>query len=313
MRLLGVDRLSIGKVFALYIGFVFLGGSLLAPWAYWGVHSLSTVVAVPNSILSSPFHRYVNRMCLFIAIAGLVPLWRRVEGHSATGLWGCFPRERCMDYWRGCRLGFLSLACLAGIVMAAGGRDVNTAMSPQSLAIHCLNAGLSALVVGFLEEILFRGVLFRGLCKQYSFATSAGVSSALYASLHFFHRPESPPLVEWWTGIQTLAAMGSGFVDLKLFLPSFANFFLAGLILVLMFRVTGGLWFSAGLHAGWIFWLKSYGRLTVPTAGAEGWFWGTSRFIDSWLATTVLLVVGAACWIRWRKGASYSLPNKGGM
>jgi hypothetical protein len=51
------------------------------------------------------------------------------------------------------------------------------------------------------------------------------------------------------------------------------------------------LWFSIGLHAGWIFWLKSYGILTREAAGANTWFWGTSRLINGWFA---LFVLGAA-------------------
>ena len=160
------NRLSPGKAFGLYFVFVFLGGSLLAPWVYWLVHSFSALAGLPNSILQSPFHRYVNRMCLFLAVVGLVPLWRRLEGRSSAALRGCFHWGRAGDFWKGCFLGFLSLAGLAVIVVATGGRDVNTRMGAGALVDHCLSAGISALSVSFLEEILFRGVLFRGLCRQ---------------------------------------------------------------------------------------------------------------------------------------------------
>ena len=115
--------------------------------------------------------------------------------------------------------------------------------------------------------------------------------------------------MEWWTGLQTLRAMGEGFFDLNALVPAYINLFLAGWILAMMFRVTGALWFSIGLHAGWIFWLKSYGKMTVAAPGGEGWFLGASRILDGWLATAVLAGVGAACCVGWRRGAAKSLPT----
>ena len=259
---------------------------------------------LPESLERSPFHRYVNRMCLVSAVVGLVPLWRRLEGRSFGGIREFFPRLNWRDYGRGWLLGFLSLAVLALAVVAAGGRGIQGAVETSRLLSHFWNAGIAALVVGFLEEVLFRGVLFFGLQRQYSFATAAGLSSAIYALVHFFRRPTPPPAVEWWTGFQTLASMAQGFFDLGTFLPAFPNLFLAGVILAMMFRVTGTLWFSAGLHGGWIFWLKTYGHLTVPTVIGRDWLYGTNRLIDGWLGTALLCGVGVFCWRRWGQNSS---------
>ena len=82
-----------------------------------------------------------------------------------------------------------------------------------------------------------------------------------------------------------------GFVEVEQVVPGFFNLALAGALLALAYQRTGNLYFSIGLHAGWIFWLKSYGFLTRDAANANAWFWGTSKLIDGWLALIVLAFV----------------------
>ena len=82
--------------------------------------------------------------------------------------------------------------------------------------------------------------------------------------------------------------MLSGFFDVEQVVPGFFNLTLAGALLALAYQHTGNLYFSIGLHAGWIFWLKFYGFFTRDIETANAWFWGTSKLIDGWLALIVL-------------------------
>ncbi|MGH7991307.1 MAG: hypothetical protein ACREDS_14100, partial [Limisphaerales bacterium] len=59
-------------------------------------------------------------------------------------------------------------------------------------------------------------------------------------------------------------------------------------LLGLAYQRTGNLFFSIGLHAGWIFWLKTYGAFTVAAPRTAIWFWGGGKMIDGWLAFFVL-------------------------
>jgi hypothetical protein len=47
-----------------------------------------------------------------------------------------------------------------------------------------------------------------------------------------------------------------------------------------------------GLHAGWIFWFKSYTFFTAPLAnlGRQSWWWGSARLHDGWLTFAVIAV-----------------------
>jgi CAAX protease family protein len=65
----------------------------------------------------------------------------------------------------------------------------------------------------------------------------------------------------------------------------------------LAYQRSGNLYFSVGLHAGWIFWLKSYGFLTNPGVAGNAWFWGSRKLIDGWLA---FLVLSGTLWLAWR-------------
>ena len=88
-----------------------------------------------------------------------------------------------------------------------------------------------------------------------------------------------------------LPTMLSGFVEVEQIVPGFFNLTLVGALLALAYQFTGNLYFSIGLHAGWIFWLKSYGTLTREAVNANTWFWGTGKLIDGWLALIVLSFV----------------------
>ena len=139
-----------------------------------------------------------------------------------------------------------------------------------------------------LEEILFRGAIFGALRKTCRWQTALLISSAIYAIVHFFSRPQSPAEIHWAAGLALLPAMLRGLVDVEQVVPGFFNLTLAGGLLALAYQRTGNLYCSIGLHAGWIFWLTFYGFLTREVAGADAWFWGTAKLIDGWLALVVL-------------------------
>jgi uncharacterized protein len=73
--------------------------------------------------------------------------------------------------------------------------------------------------------------------------------------------------------------------------PGLLNLTLVGMILGLAYQRSGSLYFSIGLHAGWIFWLKTYGFLTEEANPSLSWFYGTSALINGWLAAIILTVV----------------------
>lgn len=274
---------------------VFVGGALLAPWLYFGVQSLATQFPSLEKLAAAPFHRYVNRCLILLAVLGLYPLLKGLGINSWREI-GFHGQDKTKGLLWGFLLGLASLALVATLAVAGGARELNLDHEPSQIIRHLLNATLAAVIVGILEEFIFRGGMFGGLKKTIPWKAALVLSSAVYALVHFFARTTPPPTVAWYTGFIVLGKMSVGFTDFQSLIPAFLNLLIAGMILALAFQFTRNLYMSIGLHAGWIFWLKSYGFLTREKAGANTWFWGTTKLIDGWMALVILvLVLGVVC------------------
>src|SRR5436309_4528791 len=278
----------------IYAGVVFLGGALLAPWLSWGVQSLAAHLPGFQKLADHPFHRYVNRSLLALALIGLWPLLRSIGVSACRDVGLVKPADQGRKLSCGFAIGFASLGGVAVVVLMAGAREVNIDVSAGRWVEKVSGAALTAAVVSVLEEILCRGAIFGALRKTFRWPTALVISSAIYALVHFLGKPQSPAEMNWASGLELLPTMLRGFVDFGQVVPGFFNLTLAGALLALGYQRTGNLFFSIGLHAGWIFWLRSYGLLTREAAGANASFWGTSRLIDGWLA---LVVLSLALWL----------------
>jgi membrane protease YdiL (CAAX protease family) len=276
---------------ASYFAAIFLGGALIAPIVYHLVQNLAEVLPALGGLARQPFHRYVDRSFMVIGILGLVPALRGlgIKNWAGAGLTPFSEGKR--EAWRGFLFGFLSLALAIVVVIGAGGRGFRAGQTAASLAGHLFNATLAAVLVAFVEELFFRGVVFGALRKQFSWKTALLVSSAVYAILHFLARVQAPPEVTWLSGLALLPHKLRGFGDVQQLVPAFFNLLLAGIMLGLAYQRTGNLWFSFGLHAGWIFWLKTYGFTTDNLPNTQTWIWGSARLIDGWVAGVVLALL----------------------
>ena len=133
--------------------------------------------------------------------------------------------------------------------------------------------------------------------RMLPWTAALGLSSAIYALVHFLQPAELAGPVHWNSGLILLSPMLSGFLDWHRLAPGFFNLTLAGLLLGLAYHRTGDLYFSIGLHAGWIFWLKIYKAFTAAATPEASWFWGTDKMIDGWLAFFVLGAVLGGLWV----------------
>lgn len=285
----------------LYLFAVFAGGALLAPWLYRAVQALAVSAPALEGIAAMPFGRYVNRALLIVALLGL-PFFVRASGVRSWRDVGVPPGlVRWRAFGAAFALGFVSLAAVCLVAILAGGRELRP-RSAGELAAQLLGVIATALVVAVIEELLFRGAIFGGLRRSVGWAAALGVSSAVYAIVHFMGRPETPASVDWLSGVRALPTMLAGMAELHTLVPAVINLTLAGAILALAFHWTGDLSASIGIHAGWIFWLRYYGYLTREAPGADAWFWGTRKLVDGWLAFVALVVVlGLVVWFARRR------------
>ena len=276
------------RAVGLYLAVVFFGGALLAPWLYSLVQSVSTVLPGLETLASKPFHRYLNRCLLVLAVLGLPLLLRAVELRSWRLLGLSWRADAGRHIGWGFLFGFCSLAMVVLIVLAAGARELRYDASTMAMLKHLFKAGLTATLVSVIEELVFRGALFGALRKTFHWTMALGVSSVVYALVHFLERPSPVASVGWLTGLVVLGDMVRGFAEMEKLVPGFFNLTLAGIILGLAYQRSGSLFFPIGLHAGWIFWLKTYGFITAGKALEPTWFFGTAKLINGWLAFAVL-------------------------
>jgi membrane protease YdiL (CAAX protease family) len=271
----------------IYFAVVFLGGALLAPWLYWLAQWAGGHWPMLSGLAAKPFHRFLDRSMLGLALLCLWPLLRCGGARSWADLGFARQPRPLSQILRGFALGWASLAAVALLAVGCGARAFILTHSATEIFRHLINATLTAAVVAVLEELIFRGALFGLLRQAMPWPAAIVVSSAVYSAVHFIKTGETALPVKWYSGLALLWALLAHPPPL---IPAFFTLFVAGSILALSYQRTRALYFSIGLHAGWIFWLKAYGFLSRPSAGLSS-FWGSDNLIDGWLSCIVLVIL----------------------
>jgi CAAX protease family protein len=269
-------------VIAAYTVAIVALSALVAPWAFVLVHPhLPTV----------PFRRVFDRALLVTALACLWPLLRAVGVRSWSDLG--FPCAR--PWWRHAVIGYaigIGSFIVAGLLLiAVGGRSFDADLSAAKLVVQILKFAATGIIVAIIEETFFRGGMQGALQRAWGPISALVITSAIYSAVHFL-KPKGVGItadaVTWLSGVDhlwrvvTLSARTPGVAS------GFVTLLLAGLALGWAFVKTRALYFSMGLHAGWVCALKTYAVLT-----------GGGRMIENptmWpVLIAVLLVVVWLC------------------
>jgi membrane protease YdiL (CAAX protease family) len=265
-----------------YIIFIFGGAALAAPWIFFALEKAGWS--------DIPFQRVVDRMLLALALAGLWPFVKSLGIHSRTELGLCGDVRIGANLGRGFSIGFVLLLVGATASFLAGASVWDHSRTAVAWGKHLGNAAGTAVVVAFLEEILFRGCVFGVLRRAWNEPVALWASSAIYSIFHFLGRPENPGSIGWSSGFVVLGSMLRGFTDFHRVFPGFFSITLLGVILALAFKRTGALYLSMGIHAGVVFGVKLSGFATNSAEGANRWFWGSEKLVDGWFCFALMAV-----------------------
>lgn len=161
-------------------------------------------------------------------------------------------------------------------------------------------------VVPLLEEWLFRGLLL-GLWLKFAKPMSACVGTSLYfAFVHFLKLPEGAVIenpASPLAGFELLGKILLHFTNPQFFITDFATLFIIGMILAWARVRTGALWFSIGLHAGWIMAFKGFNLLYRSVSDHPLHAWGVGDTLRSGLFPLLTLGLTAAiCHLAWGMG-----------
>ncbi len=276
------------RLLLLYVLAVFLGGALLAPWAWKGVQWAAAHGPVLQPLAQQPFHRFVNRCLLATALAGLWPLCRTLSpGPSQHHGWvGTWPRPLAIGAGMG-------IAALGSILLAAAlskAAVLHSVLDLAPVARRVLSSLATAAAVATVEEWLFRGIIHGALRRSLSFPVTATITSLLYALVHFFDRPPAPPDVNAATGLWTLGQMLRGFLDIHALVPGLLNLFVAGWTLALARERSGSLALPIGIHAGWVLTIKGQSAFVAFAASSSPTLWGSHKVFDGYAASLALAI-----------------------
>jgi len=307
-----------------FFGSLFIA-AVLTPPAYWLVEVWHNRTGSANAqwLLDKGVDVYFDRLRMIVIILGLPWLMSKCHLWSWKGLGLSFRKADGYAFLCFCLGGFLLIKSLAiwrhtPATLDAGSSEIIEAirdshtngnlaiMDPvvihlafllMQLAIEALLAGL---LLGFLEEIVFRGMILRMFYTATRRPWFALVlMSAFYAYTHF-KMPTSvwqhvAPGVHWDTGFFVAYWTTFGISE-NFNLTEFVVLWLLGMVLGLLTLRSGSLLPAIGLHAGIV---------------SAMFFYRGSGLTEGWAGSVVLAVILAAIiiWKRSEGNAKRLTPN----
>ena len=299
---LGIDQYSWRGVkwfFLTYFG-AFLAAALVAPLVYLWIRGME-VPAGEDSVIAylqgKPIDKYVDRFRLLFALVAMI--WMI----SACGLWGRFGfawgRNGLRTLGWSILWGVLTLGTVVlGQALFAGPVTEGTLGAGRVVEV-VLAALAGGLIIGWLEEAIFRGMVLRMFATAMKPGLAVILSAAVFAAVHFKSVPDGlgEPF-HWYSGF-FVAAYQSISVFLTVEVLDFANLFLVGVVLNLVFLRTGSLIGCMGLHAGWVLVRNTWGELVdIPERTR---IWGTESIVDGWASLILLAILVIALYANLRK------------
>ena len=279
-------------VFVLLFACVLIAGAVLA----YPMYTLLSLVLEPD------FERVANRTVLGLGILTLLALFRKFGFRSWQDIG--FPPQGLM-FWKDALKGFGAGLLIMGPVVAGLLLSQNRVLDLQwdwslpGIGILLVTALVSGAVVALIEETFFRGALLTAMLRHGSASLAVVSTSVLYALVHFL-QPEmrvDPDTLGWTSGFALLSdAFAFLYSPLQVF-DSFLALFAAGLLLALIRARSNRLALCIGMHAGWVFAIKAFKRVTNSNDDpAYAFLAGTYDQVIGYLAT-VFLVLAIALYL----------------
>jgi membrane protease YdiL (CAAX protease family) len=286
--------------------------ALVSPWAAaaWDLISPTEILAPHDRI---PFSRIFNR---FFMISGILLFFvcrslLKIESPAQLGL---VPKTQAAhDIIAGLVLALGSMLALGWIMSLADVYQPFFRLSLSESVEQCVKAILAGFTVGVLEEIFFRGIIFRGLLEDWKPLPAFLLANLFYSALHFVKPGERYFLsgIEPWAGFRHLFSTFAPFFEPAEIAPGLIGLCLIGIVLSYAFARTGTLYLSIGLHAGWVIAIKTI-RVFGDYRGEDlGWVFGSSdpKIVSGVVTWAGIILVGLAVHWLTRNRAGLYAPN----
>jgi len=287
--------------------------ALISPWAAtaWNLISGAEGLAPEDRI---PFSRFFDR---FFIVSGILLFFSyrsllKIDSLSQLGL---SPRTRAAsDVAIGLCLALASMFALGLVISLAGAYQPFFRLSLGESVGQYVKAILTGFTVGFLEEIFFRGIIFRGLLEDWKPLPAFITANLFYSALHFVRPAEKYFLsgMDPWAGFRHLFSTFAPFLEPAEIAPGIIGLLLTGIVLSYAFLRTGTLYLAIGLHAGWVISIKTVRIFGDYQTENLGWLFGSSdpKFVSGVATWAGILLVGLAVHWLTRNRAGLRLTNE---
>ena len=188
---------------------------------------------------------------------------------------------------RGFVVAMLAIAILFGLALGVGGGGAGNHGAAAALIPKYF---LSAIAIAFIEEAFFRAFLLGGMAGDFGNRVALIASAAIYAVAHLVRSPARFYVTgyEPAAGLMTLAHSVDQFTNPAIAIPTLIGLFLLGIVLGEAYILTGSVYFSIGLHCGFVLGAKMWPKIILNRAAIPWWIAGGGA---------IPLIGGAAAWV----------------
>jgi membrane protease YdiL (CAAX protease family) len=188
---------------------------------------------------------------------------------------------------RGFVVAMIAIAILFGLAFGIGGGGTGDHTAAVPLIPKYF---LSAIAIAFIEEAFFRAFLLGGMKTDFGNRIALIASAAIYAVAHLVRSPARFYVAgyEPTAGLITLAHSIDQFTDPAIAIPTLIGLFLLGIVLGEAYILTGSVYFSIGLHCGFVLGAKLWPKIILNRSAIPWWIAGGGA---------IPLIGGAAAWV----------------
>jgi uncharacterized protein len=247
--------------------------SVLAGSLFFGAIVAYPVFIALAQFNELPFHKVISRTTLFSGFLFSILYLKYCGLLSKQGLaWNTGRLSKRRMFLSAFISGAAILILLDGILIFLGiyQFDPHVDWNVATLGRFFVKALFAGILVGFIEEVLFRGALFGGLKKQSNASIALVVTSLVYAAVHFLKYRAVPDSVEisWFTGVEIFPAALFRFSN-PVTIDSFITLFILGVLFAFIRIRSESIISCIGLHAGIVTALKFFNYITNFAGGTS--------------------------------------------
>jgi membrane protease YdiL (CAAX protease family) len=221
-----------------------------------------------------PFPRIFDRTMMVTLLLAIIWLARDLNFVALLRSGFRHPAAKsAILFVRGLAVSLCTIAILFTLAIMAGHGGVSDLHAAASRIPKYL---LSAIVIAIVEEAFFRAFILGGLKTDFGNRTALLLSSAIYAVAHLVRSPARFYVSGFvpTAGLSTLAHSLDQLSHANVAIPTLIGLFLLGVALGAAYLVTGSVYFSIGMHCGFVLGAKLWPKVVLHRAIVPWWIAG---------------------------------------